>query len=548
MNISPDLHHALVKINSALLKGDNAALAQAFDGADLQRLLSQETITFARALGKSPLVILLCTLAQHNDVEVERAKHWLACYQAIANQQLETHLARVSGQQVLRLAVRALTLRQPLEVDQLRKIKPKGLHQDWLDATEILLDHKYFSSLLALLSHLGHKPSEEKTWIQIARSLSQRHRLYVDETGLPSVDVDYQILAKIYDMCADAARQAKIPKVQQALLRLSASALEISGDYHQALNRLMKINYGESAFDVQIDIARCYCKSGNMLNSINSLDHALSILVKKSSGGEILKSESLQSAKIEPPNSENSFDPRKASRALSDLTKMANEKNTPIFLVSGTLLGYVRNGQLLSHDKDIDVGIVGWANQYALCMALQESGLFTLSSQFLKGHETLCIPIKHNATGIWIDVFVYHERENKWVTGVDFFFGYRQEFEFTPFELEDIEFLDVVMKAPADSEKNLTENYGNWRIPDATYLSHLESPSTIGKGNLAYMLTARLLAISACNKRQSSKLNKILTLMQKYKNMEGAMSEDLMSALTNSFLSEPINVKEKCHA
>jgi len=191
---------------------------------------------------------------------------------------------------------------------------------------------------------------------------------------------------------------------------------------------------------------------------------------------------------------------------------------------------------------------VGWENQYKLCMALQETGLFTVSTQHLKGQDTFYIPIKHNATGMWIDVFVYHPQEKHWVTGVDFFFGYRQTFAFTPFELQDIEFLGVTMKAPANAELNLTENYGNWRMPDASYLSHLESPSTMNKGNLDYMISARMLMLAACLKKQTLKIEKVLSLMRVYQEMPGAMSGTLMAKIEHAFLSTQTAAQETCHA
>jgi len=548
MQLSAEMHHALARINTALLNGNEDQLALAFDGVDLQKLLSQETIAIVRALGKAPLTMLLCTLAQHNDVEVERAGHWLACYQSIARQQLEPELAQLSRQHVLRLAVEALTLREPLQIEQLQKIKLKGSAQVWQDAVEVLLDHKDWASTLTLLGHLGKQAAETEIWLQISRCLSRRHRLYVDETGQPQAEVNYATLARLYGLCADAARHARITAVYRALTQLAASALEIAGEYELALQRLRGLDPKAQKLNIQLDVPRCQCKAGQYLQSIESLDKALWMLTEQKNAEQEVNTALLESGRADSAQSEKGFDVNKASRALSDLSRMAIEKGTPVFLVSGTLLGYVREGQLLSHDKDIDVGIVGWENQYALCMALQESGLFTISAQFLKGQETFYIPIRHNATGMWIDVFVYHPQGEKWVTGVDFFFGYRQTFAFTPFELQDIEFLGVTMKAPVNPELNLTENYGNWRVPDAAYLSHLESPSTMNKGDLSYMLTARLLALSACLNPKPVKLRKVLTLMREYQDAVGAMSPELVARLSQIFLINTKPETELCYA
>jgi tetratricopeptide (TPR) repeat protein len=548
MKLTLEMHRALASINAALMKGDQSALEDAFVGVNLEQILSQDTIAVTRALGKKPITLLLCTLAVQNEVETARAQHWLACYQSILREKLEKPLEALSRQNVLRFAVECLLSRQPLTPAMLSGKKIKGTPQAWQDALELLLDHKDWTSALELLRHLGKQPTETHIWLQLARSLSRRHPLYVEESGQAQVDVDYQVLARLYGLCADAAQRAKVPNVYKALVQLAASALETDGDLGRAIEQLQVLDPQEKTLALQLDLARCYCKQGKAEASIDRLDRAIEILVSSQNASETLSTDALEGTRPDGAKAEKSFDVQKASRALSDLSRMANDKGTPVFLVSGTLLGYVREGQLLAHDKDIDVGIVGWENQYKLCMALQETGLFTVSTQHLKGKDTFYIPIKHNDTGMWIDVFVYHPQGSHWVTGVDFFFGYRQTFAFTPFELQEIEFLGVKMQAPANAELNLTENYGNWRVPDASYLSHLESPSTMDKGNLAYMISARMLMLSALLKKQNLKIEKVLSLMRVYQQMPGAMPEDLMAKIEAAFLKPVMATQEVCHA
>ena len=543
MKLTIEMHRTLAMINAALLKGDDEALERAFEGVDLQELLAQNTIAVVRGLGKAPLVMLLCTLAQHNDVEVSDAKRWLAAYQSIARRHLQPDLQLLSVRHVRRLAVNALIQSQSITPKSLDVGKVKGTPQDWQEAMELLIDHKDWSSALAVLNYLGQRVVETEVWVGIARCLSARHPLYVESSGLAQVDVDYKALATLYDLCSAAAGQAKVPDVQLALKHLSASALETAGDHVGAARILGMTDPSRQSVAVQLDIARCFCKKGDLPESIRRLDRALELLADKQPDFKEIEVQSAQETR--PGQSENdlTFDLKKANQALSDLSEMANAKGTPVFLVSGTLLGCIREGQLLKHDKDIDVGIVGWENQYALCMALQESGLFTVSAQHLKGQDTFYIPICHNATGMWIDVFVYHPQGDHWVTGVDFFFGYRQTFAFTPFELKDVEFLGVNMKIPANAELNLTENYGPWRTPDTGYLSHLESPSTMNKGALPFMLTARLTAISALSAMSTSvadqqgkyakQLNKVIVLMREYQHCPEGMSQELLDRLSS---------------
>jgi hypothetical protein len=558
MKLGIDMHRTLAFINAALLNGDEQALQRAFEGVDLAQLLSQHTITVVRGLGKAPLVMLLCTLAEHNDVEAVDAKRWLACYQSIARESLLPEFEGLSTRHVRRWVLDALISRKPLSVKNLGAGKLKGSPLDTQEAFELLIDHKAWTSALTFLQYLRRQSVETEVWVRIASCLSSRHPLYVETSGLPQVDVDYRALAELYSLCADAAKQAKVSDVQKALIHLSASALETSGDHAAAAQILGKTDPHGRSVAVQMDSARCRCKQGDLLQSIQHLDRALELLAENPLVQEKEAIADSQETRPAESTSLKTFDVKKANKALSDLSEMANAKGTPVFLVSGTLLGCVREGQLLSHDKDIDVGIVGWENQYTLCMALQESGRFTVSAQHLKGEDTFYIPICHNATGMWIDIFVYHPQGEHLVTGVDFFFGYRQTFAFTPFELKDVEFLGVSMKIPVDAELNLTENYGQWRLPDPFYLSHLESPSTMNKGGLPYMLTARLSALSALSTMSAQsgekqtksfkKLSKVLTLMREHQHRPGGMSKNLLDQLSNRLPLELSKQPEFCLA
>jgi phosphorylcholine metabolism protein LicD len=199
------------------------------------------------------------------------------------------------------------------------------------------------------------------------------------------------------------------------------------------------------------------------------------------------------------------------------LAIISGKKNIPLFLVSGSLLGYAREGRLLSHDKDIDVGILGWENQYELSLAIKQSGIFSLEVEFLKGKKTYFIPIKHIATGIWIDIFVYHEQNDHLVTGVDFFFGRQQTFQFSKFDLKEIDFLSVKMYAPSNIEKNLEENFGDWRYPDKGYISHLESPSTMNPDGNDYQITLRMQILGAIKSKDLMKLVRIEKILRQLK-------------------------------
>lgn len=527
MNLSAELQFTLTRLNTALIQGDEALLASCFDGKDLNELLSQDTLGKVRARGKNVMVIFLATLAVSNDIDVLRAQIWLDCYHSIAKKCLSPGLLALAEHNVLRLTTWAVIQAKPLQKQDLAACK--GSPQQWQDAFELAVDSRDWISAVTLLEKLFQKKSDSLTWLNMSKSLSIRQEFFVDTSGIAQTDIDYIRLARLYEICAQAARKVRAFDVEQSIGYLRAKCLETAGEYGKAIDFMRSLAKGKNFTNAKINIARCLCKSGDIPASIQELDEAIwhhkTIQVSAAGPAQL-------EAGIEPERpSEKKFDVVKASKALENLATVFNAHGLKFFLVSGTLLGYEREGKLLDHDKDIDIGVIGWEKQYEICMALQASTLFTVSPLFLKGHKSYYIPIRHNFTGVWIDIFVYHELDDKLVTGVDFFFGYRQTFAFTPFDLKPVNFLGVDMHVPSNTDLNLQENFGNWRVPDASYLSHLESPSTTNKGGQAHMLTARINALGYIIQKKPLKIRKAVQIMREYSHSPWAMSEDLLRHL-----------------
>jgi hypothetical protein len=331
----------------------------------------------------------------------------------------------------------------------------------------------------------------------------------------------------MYELMQLALRNAGALDASKSLWLLRGNALQESGAYAEAIEIFKKMEKTGNTVAAQIEISRSLSYSGDLLGAIEWVDKVIANHRKFSTGaGDVAQMEDLL-----PTASEAKFDVANANVALADMVSVLGQLGQKIFLVSGTLLGYVRNGKLMDHDKDIDVGILGWEGQYEAVMALIASKRFQVSPRYLKGADTHYIPVMHSTTGVWIDLFVYHEINGQWVTGVDFFYGYRQTFAFTPFELQPVKFLGVDMYIPGNAALNLEENFGAWQVPDKSYISHLESPSTMNKGGLAHLLTARLWAIRAIQARNPDKLGKVISVLNQYTHCTGAMPPALMEEL-----------------
>jgi NADP-dependent 3-hydroxy acid dehydrogenase YdfG len=63
---------------------------------------------------------------------------------------------------------------------------------------------------------------------------------------------------------------------------------------------------------------------------------------------------------------------KRVREVLSDIRAVLNDCGVQWFLVGGTLLGAIRNQQLIHHDKDIDIGIIGEEALYRVADALRD--------------------------------------------------------------------------------------------------------------------------------------------------------------------------------
>jgi tetratricopeptide (TPR) repeat protein len=509
MKISNQTIQQLNHINHCLLNGDGGSVEKILTNGSLETLLSQDAIAFARIEDKKPLILLLCTLAANNEVEPERAQHWLDLYQSIVNKQLTPNIASLANGNVLKEVIQSAITGTTPTVSNIRAFR--GNKREWLDSVEICMDQNQWQMAEIMVCNTT-KFNDKNQWYQeLSKNLADRYKHYVNEQDVQRVNVSYKTLSKLYEACSKYAKQYHQIKLTMALQQLEAGTLEMDGRYEEALKILKKLEEKSNSLNIKFSTSRVYCKLKNYGNCIEYLDKSIATLVQEKTNTETNAQE-----QTKEQTKDGDFEIL-ASRALKDLAIISKKKNVPFFLVSGTLLGYAREGKLLAHDKDIDVGIIGWENQYELSLAIKQSGLFNLEIGFLKGQKTYFIPIRHIATGVCIDIFVYHEDQDKLITGVDFFFGHQQTFAFSKFSLSKVNFLGVEMYVPDNFENNLEENFGNWRNPDKGYISHLESPSTMNLDGYDYQITLRMQILGAVKSKDIEKLMRIEKIIKKSK-------------------------------
>lgn len=165
--------------------------------------------------------------------------------------------------------------------------------------------------------------------------------------------------------------------------------------------------------------------------------------------------------------SDNSAFISSARIALKNLAEDLKKFKLNFFLISGTLLGAVRENTILGHDKDIDVGLFGDFDMEALLKHLRESGrfyVFPIISDKL-------IRLKH-ANNVMIDVFIHWKED-----GRIHHRGQKAGWWNSEFELTQIDFLGEPFLIPQNYDLYLTENYGDWRTPNSEFETFCDTPN-----------------------------------------------------------------------
>lgn len=160
--------------------------------------------------------------------------------------------------------------------------------------------------------------------------------------------------------------------------------------------------------------------------------------------------------------------PSLAREALQDLTSTMNKSGLELFLISGTLLGLIRDGNFLCHDTDLDTGIFHGFHPEQLKNAIYASGRFTIMAQ----RSPHCLRIRH-VNGTPIDIFTHYRTDGDFWHG-----GVKVRWHNSPFGLKPARFLGLSVLIPDNPEKYLEENYGaDWRTPREQFDSAMDCPN-----------------------------------------------------------------------
>ncbi len=208
------------------------------------------------------------------------------------------------------------------------------------------------------------------------------------------------------------------------------------------------------------------------IDSKNTLDNYLIIAASRSGNYEVAK-DILQKRIINTQNSQTKkiekreFLATDAEIALKDIKDILSSHDIQVFLVSGTFLGCIREGKILGHDQDVDVGVWNTHTYEELANIIQTSGRFILHEPLSKN----IVKAKH-LNGILVDVFIHYQEG-----GRVYHEGVKTRWVNTPFELVEYNFLRSTYLGAKDYDTYLSENYGDWKIPNKDFDYVLDTPN-----------------------------------------------------------------------
>lgn len=519
---SDEIRTRLAQIDRLLADADDEALVLLVTSESQSGLLSDNTLDLARAMGLASVVIYLATLITANNPRTSAGEVWLTIYQSIRARAETADFQCLLDSNPLKWVARCVISGCKFDVAPLDECDASL--GDLGACFELACDARRFDIVQELVEYLVPRQLPAVVWLHIGNLLVERE----------------QFIAKSYAGTAPLARSYMsiraaligVPGISAVASALALAAARCSlgcEDYSHAIQSAMAIEDPRDELEGFGLLAEASCKSGDYIRSAGYLDKQIRWLTTPS------QLHQLADAVIrEDPTRVRSysFEPEAASHALGDLQRILEADGHRMFLMSGTLLGFVRNGQLLPHDKDIDVGVMAGPQVYGMFASLLASGLFALDMTYIDRTKLYHVPIVHRQTNTYIDIFIHHPRGNKQVTGVRSYLGFMQFSAYTAFTLESADFNGLRVYVPNDIDRNLRDNFGDsWRIPDPDYLSLLEQPALMHVGGLGYQLRGRLTIRECLAGGKPSRLSRAVQLMRNCRTRPGGVTRELIDTL-----------------
>lgn len=184
----------------------------------------------------------------------------------------------------------------------------------------------------------------------------------------------------------------------------------------------------------------------------------------------------------EIPKPKKNFTPETGISALTKVLRGLEEADVDHFIAFGTLLGLVREGQLLSHDKDADVGVLVDSPEAAISCAqlLCKGNESLIAPSLVSGHPManhLNVAVLDCETGIAVDLFFFYQDRDGFYSGV-YTTSAPIIWRYSNLDTATEVYAGKQYPVPAPPERFLECTYGSmWREPVVNWDSLINCPN-----------------------------------------------------------------------
>ena len=259
---------------------------------------------------------------------------------------------------------------------------------------------KLYNNLALCYKQKGYYNDSEKYYQKAIKLNSYDSHLFINY-ALMKIDDEK------YDEAINIIKRALQKNNNEPELLTTLGFCYIKADkFNEALEILKKaLKIGKNKEKIYYLLGQTYIELGELDISLNFFNNVLDLYLEALNKAKILK----------PPVSSKYMDTNNAKEVLKKIYKAFKDKSIDIFLSSGTLLGIVRDGDLLPYDKDIDIGV-----DWEVSREIVEETLSELNFRILKlsyKEKEWLVTGANRELGVTVDVFFYKKLDKKVVCG-----------------------------------------------------------------------------------------------------------------------------------